>query len=365
MAFIGRPNLPEHLAGLQAQLMAAQPDPLVALMNAIGQVGAAGFESATKTREDKAKREADVAEATRREQMARESAAINLLNKGIMDMATQGQLGPALNQAMGVPGMGQMPASLSAMGVGAPAGPMSVPGLPGTLDVSQLARLIQAPDPGIPMAIRPPAPKTAAPRVETESDLRLKEARIKAAEAQAGKVEAAAETKSEKQAASEKAAGAQAERIIGTIDSALKKIGATSAGIGAAVMGRIPGSKAKDLATDLTTIKANLGFAELQAMRQASPTGGALGAIAVQELEALQSTVASLDQEQSPEQLTANLNAIRKHYSNWQKAVTDSGAVTPAKKGAAAAPMAAPSSGLTPEQRAARIAELEKKAGKK
>lgn len=336
-SFISRPNLPEGLVSLRAQLMAAQPDPLVALMNAIGQVGAAGFESATKTREDKAKREADIAEATRKAEAERETAAMSLYNRAISELATSGQLGPALSQAMGAPGVGQVPASLAAMGVGAPAGPMSVPALPGVgFDTAQLARMLGVQAPGAPMAIRPPAPKTAAPRVETESDLRLKEARIKAAEAQAGKVEAAAETKSEKQAASEKAAGAQAERIIGTIDSALKKIGATSAGIGAAVMGRIPGSKAKDLAADLTTIKANLGFAELQAMRQASPTGGALGAIAVQELEALQSTVASLDQEQSPEQLTANLNAIRKHYSNWQKAVSDSGAGAPAKKGPAA-----------------------------
>jgi hypothetical protein len=43
------------------------------------------------------------------------------------------------------------------------------------------------------------------------------------------------------------------------------------------------------------TIQANLGFDALQAMRDASPTGGALGQVAVQELEMLQSTVANLD----------------------------------------------------------------------
>jgi len=97
-----------------------------------------------------------------------------------------------------------------------------------------------------------------------------------------------------------------------------------SAGMGGSLMAKIPGTDATNLRTDLDTIKANLGFAELQAMRQASPTGGALGAIAVQELVALQSTVASLDQAQTPAQLKARLGEVRKHYGNWKKAVTES-----------------------------------------
>lgn len=56
-------------------------------------------------------------------------------------------------------------------------------------------------------------------------------------------------------------------------------------------------------------------------MREASPTGGALGAVAVQELVALQSTVASLDQMQSPAELRGALDKIEKHYNNWLKTV--------------------------------------------
>lgn len=52
---------------------------------------------------------------------------------------------------------------------------------------------------------------------------------------------------------------------------------------------------ARDNYLAVNTIKANLGFDALQAMRDASPTGGALGQVAVQELEMLQSTVAALD----------------------------------------------------------------------
>src|SRR5690606_21711772 len=110
-----------------------------------------------------------------------------------------------------------------------------------------------------------------------------------------------------KRAKSQQAAIAQADRVIGKVDQALKKVGWDTAGGPGKFLSGIPGTEAKNLETDLETIKANLGFAELQAMRDASPTGGALGAIAVQELTALQSTIASLDQAQSPSQLRARL----------------------------------------------------------
>lgn len=113
----------------------------------------------------------------------------------------------------------------------------------------------------------------------------------------------------------------QADRIISKVDQALKKVGLTSAGVGGSLLNSVPGTEARNLRADLETIKANLGFAELQAMREASPTGGALGAIAVQELIALQSTVASLDQDQGPEQLKQRLGEIRTHYENWKNAV--------------------------------------------
>lgn len=115
---------------------------------------------------------------------------------------------------------------------------------------------------------------------------------------------------------------AQADRVISKVDQSLNKVSWWSAGKGSILAG-VPGTDAKNLQSDLETIKANLGFAELQAMRDASPTGGALGAIAVQELTALQSTVSSLDQAQSPSQLKARLGEIKKHYENWKKAVED------------------------------------------
>lgn len=121
-------------------------------------------------------------------------------------------------------------------------------------------------------------------------------------------------------AKSQEAAVAQADRVIAKVDQALSSVGPMSAGFGSLTSG-IPMTPARNLQATLDTIKANLGFAELQAMREASPTGGALGAIAVQELNALQATVASLDQAQSPAQLRRSLEEIRGHYNRWKSAV--------------------------------------------
>lgn len=113
-------------------------------------------------------------------------------------------------------------------------------------------------------------------------------------------------------------ASSAADMVIGTIDSALSKVGRPTAGTGSGLARKVGYEPAVDFASDLETIKANLGFDRLQAMREASPTGGALGAVAVQELIALQSTVASLDPAQSPAQIKRNLEKIKGHYQKWQ-----------------------------------------------
>lgn len=110
-----------------------------------------------------------------------------------------------------------------------------------------------------------------------------------------------------------------ADRIINTIDQALPLVGYNTAGLAGAA--NIPGTEGRDLETALTTIKANLGFDRLQQMRDASKTGGALGQVAVKELEALQATVASLDRGQSPAKLRENLADIKYYYDRWRKAV--------------------------------------------
>jgi hypothetical protein len=129
-----------------------------------------------------------------------------------------------------------------------------------------------------------------------------------------------------------------------TIDKALSQISDKSTGIvgiGAAV---IPTTDAYALKTTLNTIKANLGFDRLQAMRDASPTGGALGQVAVKEIEFLQQTIASLDQGLTQEELKTNLAEIKASYTRLQGILKESLAEKSATTKTPAATPASPAS---------------------
>lgn len=126
--------------------------------------------------------------------------------------------------------------------------------------------------------------------------------------------------KADKQINAAESAAANADRVIAKVDEALPLVSGMTTGLGS-ITSFIPGTSGADLRSTLETIKANLGFDRLQQMRDASPTGGALGQVAVQELVALQSSVASLDMKQSPETLKKNLDQIKYHYGRWREAV--------------------------------------------
>lgn len=113
-------------------------------------------------------------------------------------------------------------------------------------------------------------------------------------------------------------------RVVDSINEALaiieeaKKGQMGVTGVTGAVVGATPilkaGSTRADLEALLSTIRANIGFDRLQRMRKESPTGGALGQVAVQELLALQATMGSLDLNQSPDFLIRSLNQILQDY---------------------------------------------------
>lgn len=130
--------------------------------------------------------------------------------------------------------------------------------------------------------------------------------------------EKAAERADKKIAAAESAVGA-ADRIIGKVDEAIPLVSNFTTGFGS-VTTYIPGTPGANLRSTIETIKANLGFDRLQQMRDASPTGGALGQVAVKELDALQASVSSLDLNQSSERIRNNLEQIKTHYSRWRDA---------------------------------------------
>ena len=125
--------------------------------------------------------------------------------------------------------------------------------------------------------------------------------------------------------------------VTGAINEALQNTGFFTTGATGKALSMIPGTDAFDLEGTVDTIVSNLGFNELQAMRQASPTGGALGSIAVKELQILQSTIASLRMGQSQEKQLKSLATIKDSLEKWKDAVTKN-AQQSGKSGAPTAP---------------------------
>lgn len=123
--------------------------------------------------------------------------------------------------------------------------------------------------------------------------------------------------KQEKADLAKTAAVNHATKVITDVQDASGLVRGMTTGLVGKGQSFVPGTDAFNLNQRLLTIKANLGFDRLQQMREASPTGGALGQVAVQELNALQSTVGSLEIGQDRAELQKNLNKVEHHYSNW------------------------------------------------
>jgi hypothetical protein len=64
----------------------------------------------------------------------------------------------------------------------------------------------------------------------------------------------------------------------------------------------------------LTVIKSSIGFDKLQKMRDESPTGGALGQVAILELIALQNSIAPLEPKIGDEEMISSLKRIKSTY---------------------------------------------------
>lgn len=117
-----------------------------------------------------------------------------------------------------------------------------------------------------------------------------------------------------KAAQTEKMVQRQANVVLQDIDRIIETAPEWTVGFTGSILGAVPGTKAHDIRKTLDTIKANVGFDKLQAMRAASPTGGALGQVSDLENRLLQSTLGSLEQSQSAEQFMFNLKRLRELY---------------------------------------------------
>jgi hypothetical protein len=100
------------------------------------------------------------------------------------------------------------------------------------------------------------------------------------------------------------------ERGIGII----KRKPNLTTGIGGQILSNIGGTDAANLANLLTTVEANAGFDRLQQMREASPTGGALGQVSNLELGQLNAAIGALKQSQSDDQLIDNMLRVKNIY---------------------------------------------------
>lgn len=92
-------------------------------------------------------------------------------------------------------------------------------------------------------------------------------------------------------------------RFDGWADEAVEEVGLLTAGFFSPLMTAIPGSPAANLAESIRQMAAFVGFESLQAMRESSPTGGALGNVSDTELALLTAAFGSLAQRQSPARL--------------------------------------------------------------
>lgn len=124
------------------------------------------------------------------------------------------------------------------------------------------------------------------------------------------------------------------ERAARTLQSVRELKGQVSrwtTGAGSLLSG-LPETDARNFRAQLDTLKSNIAFNELAEMREASKTGGALGAVSERELGLLESTLGALDQAQSPEAFAAQLAKIEQSLTRWNAAKVGGGgrAGTPA-----------------------------------
>lgn len=116
----------------------------------------------------------------------------------------------------------------------------------------------------------------------------------------------------------------RAARTVQSVDELIGKVNQWTTGIGS-ILARIPQTDARNFQAELDTLKANIAFNELTAMREASKTGGALGQVSNIELNLLQSALGALDTGQSPANIKNQLEKIKGSVQRWTAAATKGG----------------------------------------
>ena len=96
-------------------------------------------------------------------------------------------------------------------------------------------------------------------------------------------------------------------------------------GVGYVLGKALPMTEARELASKVDTIQANLAFDELEKMRKNSPTGGALGQVTEMELRLLKSAVSGLDPALGVQAFNDQVELIKQSYDRFKLALIGEG----------------------------------------
>lgn len=127
----------------------------------------------------------------------------------------------------------------------------------------------------------------------------------------------------------------RARRTVQSIDELSRKVNNKTVGLGSLASG-IPLTDARNFDAELKTLKAAISQNELAQMREASKTGGALGAVSDRELTMLENSLGALDPGQDPANFKSQLAKIKAGIERWQSEIAKVGAQPPAAGGSGA-----------------------------
>jgi hypothetical protein len=96
-------------------------------------------------------------------------------------------------------------------------------------------------------------------------------------------------------------------------------------GVGYVLGKALPMTDARELASKVDTIQANLAFDELEKMRKNSPTGGALGQVTEMELRLLKSAISGLDPALGVDAFNGQVKLIKQSYDRFKLALIGEG----------------------------------------
>ena len=116
---------------------------------------------------------------------------------------------------------------------------------------------------------------------------------------------------------------AQQGLLNGLFEQARNQTGFWTTGFAGARLANLEGTGAYDLKETISAIRANVGFDKLQAMRDMSKTGGALGNVSNVEIKLLTDSLGSLDTAQSEDQFLEQLKRVEDQITESWGRVTD------------------------------------------